>query len=455
MSLLTDTLQVPRDLATTTAVVRRERAPLGKKTVRIRTRFSNSAGRLCCEFIDLEFVHGSQRFTRIFAMLSSSRVKTLWPARARLMAAMLAFLAAGCAQKPRHTSQATVLAKASVSPPASPSGSAAAPGSGPRTPAEEAELRDAAELGRLRASSSGSRQGCAQFRGVELAEGRARRQARGAQHANECTPEATRVVTCVETPDGYFVPVDQSLDLCSYRLWFVPRDAARRPLPVSDVLEEFDLAFTVRLEADDLDNDGVVEALLIRGWAHPEGVGDGQDAHVVEPSGEQRRLPFNDLKDVDGDGRIDAIVRFASTTNAAGCEPPDAFEAWVPRTLYGPDIVLHRLSGFKFSLTDEVSRRARAKACKNPGTSPVARRGGEVDENETMRRAACQLAAGGDPTTIGRALNDACSRDYERPTDCKKRRPGVCFWRSTLLDVPAVFAALEPWLDAPTSLPGR
>jgi hypothetical protein len=270
------------------------------------------------------------------------------------------------------------------------------------------------------------------------------------QRVNECSPEAARLVTCVETPDGFFVPVEQPLDPCSYRLWFVPRDLARQPLPVSEVLEEFDLAFTVRLEADDLDDDGVVEALLIRGWSHPEGVGDGQDAYVVEPSGEQRRLPFYDLKDVDGDGRSDAIVSFASTTNAAGCESPDAFEAWVPRTLYGPEIVLHRLSGFTFSLTDEASRRARAKSCKNAGTSPVARRAGQVDEDETARRATCQLADGADPTMTERALAEACSRDYEVPADCKKRRPGVCFWRSALLHIPATFTALQPWL-APRS----
>ncbi|HET7539611.1 MAG TPA: hypothetical protein VFK05_07060 [Polyangiaceae bacterium] len=228
------------------------------------------------------------------------------------------------------------------------------------------------------------------------------------QRVNECSSEAARIVTCVETPDGVFVPVEQPLELCSYRLWFVPRDLARQPLPVSEVLEEFDLAFTVRLEADDLDNDGVVEALLIRGWSHPEGVGDGQEAYVVEPSGEQRRLPFHELKDVDGDGRSDAIVSFASTTNAAGCESPDAFQAWVPRTLYGPEMVLHRLSGFNFSLTDEVSRRARAKICRNSGASVVARRAGEIDEDETVRRAACQLAEGGrshdDRTRLGRSL---------------------------------------------------
>jgi len=31
----------------------------------------------------------------------------------------------------------------------------------------------------------------------------------------------------------------------------------------------------------------------------------------------------------------------------------------------------------------------------------------------------------------------------------KKRRPGVCSWRSRLRNVPAAFAALQPWLAAP------
>ncbi|HKO47331.1 MAG TPA: hypothetical protein VJV79_06390 [Polyangiaceae bacterium] len=377
-------------------------------------------------------------------------MKTSWPVHARLTGITLAFLALGCTQKPQRASEATVVATARVAP----SGSAAA-SSVARTPAAEAELRDAAELGRLRSSPSGSSSSCAQFRALELSEGRARRQAQGVQRVNECSAAAARLVTCVETPEGFFVPVEQLPELCSYRLWFVPRDPARRPLPVSDVLEEFDLAFTVRLQAEDLDDDGVVEALLIRGWAHPEGVGDGQHAYVVEPSGEQRQLPFDDLQDVDGDGRIDAIVSFASTTNAAGCEAPDAFEAWVPRTLYGPEIVLHRRSGFRFSLSDEAARRARGKACKDPGKNPVAHRAGEVDESETVRRAVCQLADGGDPAAIGRALADACSRDYEIPADCKKRRRGVCFWRSTLLNVPAAFAALQPWLEAPTAPTNR
>src|SRR6188768_1430641 len=285
-------------------------------------------------------------------MLGSRRVKTCWQARVRLVGAVWFLLAVGCAKKPR-ANPATVAATASVlrsaQPIAEPSGSAPESHSGPRSPAQEAELRDAAELRRLRATSSGQSLSCSTFRGLGLADGRARRKAQGVQRVNECSPDAARVVACVETPDGCFVPVEQPLDPCSYRLWFVPRDLARQPIPASEVLEEFDLAFTVRLQADDLDNDGVVEALLVRGWAHPEGVGDGQDAYLVEATGEQRRLPFWDLKDIDGDGRLDAIVSFESTTNAAACQLSDVFEAWVPRTLYAPEIVLHRQAGFGFS----------------------------------------------------------------------------------------------------------
>lgn len=388
-------------------------------------------------------------------MLGSGRVRALRQALVRWVGALATLLAVGCAKKNPRAIPATAAATASVLQPAQlsaePVGSAAGSHSGPPSPAQQEELRDAAELRHLRATSSGNSLNCSAFRGLGLADGRARRKAQGVQRANECSPEAARLVACVETPDGWFVPVEQPLDPCSYRLWFVPRELARQPIPASEVLEEFDLAFTVRLQADDLDNDKVVEAVLVRGWSHPEGVGDGQNAYLVEPTGEQRPLPFNDLKDIDGDGLLDAVVSFTSTTNAAGCEPPDAFEAWVPSTLYAPDIVLHRQAGLGFSLTDEVSRHARAKACKNQGKNPVVRRAGEIDEDETARRAVCQLANGADPKTIERALADACSRNYEVPTDCKKRRPGVCFWRSRLLALPAAFVALQPWLNVPAA----
>jgi hypothetical protein len=326
----------------------------------------------------------------------------------------------------------------------------------PRTPQLDVELaRDAAELGRLRAVPPGNRLRCEQFRALALAAGLAERRAAGEQPINECSEEAARLVTCLETPDGFFVPVEQKAGLCSYRLWFVPREPAAKLVPVSEAFEELDLAFTVRLAVEDLDDDGGLEALLIRGWSHPEGVSEGQEAYAVEPSGERRRLPFDDLKDVDGDGRVDAIVSFGTRVNAAGCEPPDAQEAWVPRDLVGPRLLLHRVQGFKFSLSDEVSRRDRAKACADLGASIVARRDGAVDEDETMRRAVCRLADGVAASGIGRELAVACTRDYEMPADCKKRRPGVCFWRSSLLALPEAFATLRPWLENTSPSPSQ
>ena len=373
----------------------------------------------------------------------------------RLMVALSALLVVGCATKARVAASSRAGATPSVSaarPLAAAATAAVARKTEPpwliaRTPAMEAALaHDLADLERLRTVPLGNRLGCAQFRSIELAAGLAKRRALGENPINECSDEAARRVTCFETPAGFFVPVEQLDGMCSYRLWFVPHDAERRPVPVSEVFEEFDLAFTVRLEPDDLYEDGVDEALLIRGWSHPEGVSEGQEAYVVEPSGKHRRLPFDDFKDVDGDGRLDAIVSFASTDNATGCEPAADFQPWVPRYLAGPELVLHRVAGLKFSLTDAAARAARAKACENLGTSVIARRAGVVDEDETQRRAVCRLADGGDPATIGRALAEACLRDFQIPADCKKRRPGVCFWRSTLVSLPAAIAALRPWL---------
>lgn len=319
-----------------------------------------------------------------------------------------------------------------------------------RTPAVDAELaRDAAELGRLRAVPPGNRLRCEQFRRLQLAEGLAQRRAAGEPRMNECSDDAARVVACLETPDGLFVPVEQPAEMCRYRLWFVPREPTARLVPLSEAFEEFDLAFTVRWAAEDLDDDGVIEALLIRGWSHPEGVGEGQEAHLIEPNGDERRLPFDDLRDVDGDGRVDALFGFGDRANAAGCEPRGTREAWVPRYLASPQLLLHRVQGFRFSLTDELARQGRAKACQSLGASVVARRAGAVDEDETLRRAVCRLADGADPVAIGRELAAACTRDFEMPTDCQTPRPGVCFWRRTLLALPDVFATLRPWLDGP------
>jgi hypothetical protein len=318
----------------------------------------------------------------------------------------------------------------------------------PRHPEQEAALaRDSAKLEALRSAPLGTRLGCAQFRSLSLAEGLARRQAEGQDDVNECSREATEIVRCFETEAGLFVPVEQPDIGCDYRLWFVPRAREKPVVPLTAELAEFDIEFTLALGPDDTNGDGVTEALLVRGWAHPEGVGADEEAFAVEADGSQRRLPFNRFKDVDSDGRYDVIIDWSELTNDGSCTPPDEIEPWVAQSLASPPLVLHRLQGFTFSLRDEVARKARAKQCENLGNDVVARRQGVVDEDETMRRTVCRLADGADPAAVKKALAAACTRDYQAPADCKQKRPGVCYWRKALLGTPAAFEALAPWLS--------
>jgi hypothetical protein len=375
---------------------------------------------------------------------------------------MVALPLLGCSPKPeqqaaeaprpaRSTAPSAVAAAAPV--PSAASGAVAPqalpdpPWRTPRNPHQERALaRDAAALQPLRVTPLGNRLGCAQFRSLGLAAGLARRKAEGQDRVNECTDEAAERVACFETPTGLFVPVEQPDGVCSYRLWFVPRASEQQAVPLTAVLEEFDISFTLLLGPDDTNDDGVAEALLVRGWAHPEGVGASQEAHSLESNGTQRELPFSDFKDVDGDGRYDAIIDYSELTNDGSCIPPGEMEPWVALSLASPPIVLHRLQGFTFSLRDAAARQARAKRCENLGTDVVARRKGVVDEDETMRRTMCRLADGADPGAVKQALAAACTRDFQVPNDCKKPRKGVCYWRQALLSTPAAFERLKPWL---------
>jgi hypothetical protein len=283
---------------------------------------------------------------------SGSKRSGWWLGLAALVAPPLLGCAPKVAQPSVRTEVAVTPAPVTASAPSAASSSVAAaplpdaPWRTPRSPHQEAALaRDAAALTPLRATPPGNRLGCAQFRSLGLAAGLARRKAEGQDPVNECTEKATEVVACFETPAGLFVPVEQLDGVCSYRLWFVPRAPEQQAVPLTAVLEEFDIAFTLLLGPDDTNDDGVVEALLVRGWAHPEGVDESQEAHSLESNGVQRELPFSDFKDVDGDGRYDAVIDYSQLTNDGACSPPGEIEPWVAHSLASPPVVLHRLQG--------------------------------------------------------------------------------------------------------------
>jgi len=331
-----------------------------------------------------------------------------------------------------------------------PSASAAPPQPDPALLAELAKTTE--DLLALRdtplAPDSGTTDGCGRFESAGIT---AVREAHGGADASSyetCAAGTVKNVRCLETPTGFFVPAATTNGICAYRLWFVPRAGADKPLPVSERWDEFDLQFTTRMAAEDLDADGVVEAIVARGWEHPEGVGDGVTLFLFEPTGEQTMLPFDDLVPGDPTRGLDALLEFGTTVNAAGCEPPDKFEAWVAAQISAPSLLLERVAPNRFSLQTPRARAWREASCeKRRGELVVRAADGLVDEQETYSRAVCQLADGADPVAVQRALEKACSGDFERPADCKKRRPGACFWRSTLLGVAERFDALKPWLD--------
>ncbi len=257
---------------------------------------------------------------------------------------------------------------------------------------------------------------------------------------NGCLPKLDPV-RVLETPTGWFVPVAPAdFALCSYELWFVPRAAtgAARPARSAPAFEEFDLDFTVRMVASDLDDDGTIEALLVRGWQHPEGVGDGQHVLVVEPNGERRETPWSDVEDIDGDGRLDALLDFSMTRNGAGC---DDQLAWDPEDLRAPTFALRAVGGGRFSVTDPAARAHRAGVCRDAGPLAAAVRRGQVNEHEVARRLLCRLADREPPEPLRAELAAVCLRRRSIPEDCTALRPGTCRFADVL----------QGWLD---ELPG-
>lgn len=270
-----------------------------------------------------------------------------------------------------------------------------------------------------------------------------RRQRDGAERPNGCRPELA-AVRVLETPAGWFVPVaPPDFAICSYELWFVPRaaTAAAKPARSTPAFEEFDLDFTVRMAASDFDDDGTVEAVLVRGWQHPEGVGDGQHVLVVEPSGERRETPWSGVEDLDGDGRLDALLAFSLTRNGAGCNDQ---VAWDPEQLVAPTFALRAVGGGRFSLTDPAARAQRAGVCRDAGPLAVAVRRGQVDEDEVARRLLCRLADGEPPEALRAELAAVCLRRWSVPEDCAALRPGTCRFddvlRGWLDELPGFFA---------------
>ena len=231
--------------------------------------------------------------------------------------------------------------------------------------------------------------GCQRFSSIGPQATRAARVERG------CSPAAS--VQCLEADSGFYVPVGEEDSVnCIWDLWYVPKQGVtrgpREPRVFVGFLELKE-SFTSRMFLDDMNADGLQEALVLRASGATHSVGT---VEVVLPNGRHEVSPFYDLRDVDGDGLLDGLLEFRN-------EDGD-------RVHRGPTFVARRTSDGHFSLSDPMSKAQRGSACRPP-LIPVPARGpqGRVDEQETIRRSLCSVVEGADVERVRREVEAACA----------------------------------------------
>lgn len=167
---------------------------------------------------------------------------------------------------------------------------------------------------------------------------------------------------------------------------------------------------------------------MVRGSYHPEGVSGGSTVHVHGRDGSVRMLPFELLRDVDGDGALDGVLLF-ETEEIDQCRIDS--DVWARVGHRGPRLVAHRLADGGFSLDDEGARAARRDECAGAGGALLATdAAGRVDDGATARNVICQAADGRSNEEIRAELERECI-PYDRE-DCPERRPRSCFQRTLL-----------------------
>ena len=223
--------------------------------------------------------------------------------------------------------------------------------------------------------------------------------ATGPKRGVSCQPAPH--VRCLETAIGFYVPVASSNPTkCSWDLWYLPRSAFEAgheaPARFSELAE--DESVTSGMFADDLDADGVVDAVVLR-----EGQRGSRDKSVrlISATGQEIETPFAELRDVDLDGRLDGVAEFRTLLQEG--DAPDA-------SLYlrGPTFIAHRRADGTFSISDGVARSHRT-GCQMPLGPLVAKTvRGELDETETARRAVCSVSNGAAPRSVQRSVVEGC-----------------------------------------------
>lgn len=281
--------------------------------------------------------------------------------------------------------------------------------------AERASLNEvSAALADLRARGAG----CPEFERL----GPLVKNAHGPALVNPCGAGATHV-HCSETATGYYVPVSVQRETCVWNLWFVARDRALAPVHGTEDYEEFDLQFTTNFVLDDFQGKGVQEAVVTRGFEHPEGVASGTQVVRHLPDGSILRTHFDAMRDVDGDGLLDGVMSFATELSAI-CDAHD--DPWARISRGAPRLLFHRLPNRSFTLNDSVAIAERAKACKDSQGPVVTLKGGRVSEQETARRAVCQVARGRSRKEVWGEIEQRCRTALDSTHDCPKPRPFAC-----------------------------
>ena len=229
-------------------------------------------------------------------------------------------------------------------------------------------------------------------------------------------------VACMETSGGYYFPVLESTFQCLWRLWHAPKDRASTSIPGAQDAAETDEEYTEGAFVRELPAAGTSEALVVRGYTHPETGNHRSEVYHHAPGGQMAvDLLFDSVKDIDGDGRLDGVL-LHDIAPYDPCAPQDN-PLLILAAVVGPTLYAHQLPDGSFTLADATALDARKKDCSH--LAPV-QKAGEVDESALARQLLCRAADGEAAAVLLRELDAICLHTPPG-THCPKPLPGSCF----------------------------
>lgn len=133
---------------------------------------------------------------------------------------------------------------------------------------------------------------------------------------------------------------------------------------------------------------------------------------------------WTDLRDVDDDGRIDAVVDHRAE-DYGGCGEYES------ETLTAPSLVAHGVHG-GFSTTDEFAKKTARLACPTRPARVVVSSKGNIDEAATAKNAICSRIWGVSEVEVTRQIEASCHAFDCKTTGTRPALPGECFHLETL-----------------------